>query len=96
MRYLPAHFKIPVATSFPPGALYRLCAIRQRIHPIGHRRRQSHSVPAMPDIVSLSRYLWYRAGAMNITERLIAPLVIVCLAMPCGSSTIRIAPSKPT
>ena len=29
----------------------------------------------------LSRHLWYHAGAMNITQRLIAPLSIVCLAM---------------
>jgi len=44
------------------------------------------------DIVSPSRYLWYHAGTMNITKRLIAPLVIVCLAMLLRLGYIALAP----
>jgi len=48
------------------------------------------AIPVNPDwlyttngmsLSSLSRHLWYHAGAINITQRLIAPLSIVCLAM---------------
>ena len=57
---------------------------------ISMRYDSRFAIPVNPDrlyttnglsLSPLSRHLWYHAGAINITQRLIAPLSIVCLAM---------------